>query len=50
VLQKPLKQTARTVYHVTGPWKKPVVDVIEKGPAKSDTRPSNTNKLAPANR
>ena len=42
VLQKPLKQTARTVYHVTGPWKKPKVDVVEKGPAKS----SNTNKPA----
>jgi len=40
VLQKPLKQTARTVYHVTGPWKKPKVDVVEKGPAKS----SNTAK------
>ncbi len=35
VLQKPLKQTARTVYHVTGPWKKPKVEVIEKGPAKT---------------
>jgi len=35
VLQKPLKQTARTVYHVTGPWKKPKVEVVEKGPAKS---------------
>lgn len=42
VLQKPLKQTARTVYHVTGPWKKPKVDVVEKGPAKS----SETNKPA----
>ncbi len=42
VLQKPLKQTARTVYHVTGPWKKPKVDVVEKGPAKS----SNANKPA----
>jgi uncharacterized protein (TIGR02099 family) len=35
VLQKPLKQTARTVYHVTGPWKKPKIDVIEKGPSRS---------------
>ncbi len=43
VLQKPLKQTARTVYHVTGPWKKPKVEVVEKGPAKSST----TNKPAP---
>jgi uncharacterized protein (TIGR02099 family) len=40
VLQKPLKQTARTVYHVTGPWKKPKVDVVEKGPAK----PANADK------
>ena len=32
VLQKPLKQAARTVYHVTGPWKEPKVEVIEKGP------------------
>jgi uncharacterized protein (TIGR02099 family) len=44
VLQKPLKQTARTVYHVTGPWKKPKVDVIEKGPAKSSStvKPNTT--------
>ncbi|MEO8003223.1 MAG: YhdP family protein [Arenimonas sp.] len=40
MLQKPLKQTARTVYHVTGPWKKPKVDVVEKGPAK----PTNSDK------
>jgi uncharacterized protein (TIGR02099 family) len=32
VLQKPLKQAARTVYQVTGPWKEPVIEVIEKGP------------------
>lgn len=35
VLQKPLKQTARTVYHVTGPWKKPKIEVVERGPSKS---------------
>jgi uncharacterized protein (TIGR02099 family) len=35
VLQKPLKQTTRTVYRVTGPWSKPKVDVIEKGPART---------------
>jgi uncharacterized protein (TIGR02099 family) len=35
VFQKPLKQTTRVVYRVTGPWSKPKVDVIEKGPAKS---------------
>lgn len=32
VLQKPLKQAARTVYHVTGPWKDPKVEVVERGP------------------
>jgi uncharacterized protein (TIGR02099 family) len=46
VLQKPLKQTARTVYHVTGPWKKPDVLVIEKGPAKSKTA-ANTEAAKP---
>jgi uncharacterized protein YhdP len=35
VFNKPLKQTTRVVYHVTGPWAKPVVTVIEKGPAKA---------------
>jgi uncharacterized protein YhdP len=35
VLQKPLKQTTRTVYRITGPWSKPKVDVIEKGPARA---------------
>ncbi len=32
VLQKPLKQAARTVYRISGPWKEPKVEVIEKGP------------------
>jgi uncharacterized protein YhdP len=35
VFSKPLKQTTRTVYRVTGPWSKPKVDVIEKGPARA---------------
>ena len=34
VLNKPLKQTTRVVYQITGPWKKPEVVVVEKGPAK----------------
>ena len=33
VLQKPLKQAARTVYRVTGPWKEPVIEVVERGAA-----------------
>jgi uncharacterized protein (TIGR02099 family) len=48
VLQKPLKQTARTVYHVTGPWKKPEVVVVEKGPAKGTAnRNQNAEVLKP---
>lgn len=35
VFQKPLKQTTRVVYRVTGPWQKPDVQVVERGPAKS---------------
>lgn len=42
VLQKPLKQTTRVVYRVTGPWQKPKVDVIERGPAKSAATPPDT--------
>jgi uncharacterized protein (TIGR02099 family) len=42
VFNKPLKQTTRVVYHVTGPWDKPEVKVVEKGPAKGDAR-SNAN-------
>lgn len=34
VLQQPLKQSTRVVYQVTGPWAKPVVKVVEKGPAR----------------
>lgn len=37
VLQKPLKEAARTVYSVTGSWKKPDVVVVEKGPPKLET-------------
>jgi uncharacterized protein YhdP len=32
VLQQPLKQAGRTVYRVTGPWKSPQMDVVERGP------------------
>jgi uncharacterized protein YhdP len=39
VFQKPLKQTTRTVYRITGPWKKPDVVVVEKGPAPREPTP-----------
>lgn len=35
VLQRPLKQTTRVVYRITGPWRTPVVKVIEKGPERT---------------
>jgi len=44
VFNKPLKQTTRVVYHVTGPWDKPVVTVVEKGPAKA---PATSNATSP---
>jgi uncharacterized protein (TIGR02099 family) len=49
MFNKPLKQTTRVVYHVTGPWEKPVVTVVEKGPAKGDaTSGSNPPPAATA--
>lgn len=44
VLQRPLKQSTRVVYQVTGPWAKPQVRVVEKGPA----RPPPARPAAPA--
>ncbi|KFN41394.1 YhdP family protein [Arenimonas oryziterrae] len=35
VLQKPLKQTTRVVYHITGSWKEPKVVVTERGPPRA---------------
>lgn len=34
VLQKPFKQITRTVYRVSGPWSKPQIDVLERGPGR----------------
>jgi uncharacterized protein YhdP len=42
VFNKPLKQSTRVVYHVSGPWDKPVVKVVEKGPAKGTPATSNS--------
>lgn len=36
VLQQPLKQVNRTLYRVEGPWSKPVLEVLERGPAKPE--------------
>jgi hypothetical protein len=33
MLQKPIKQTLRTLYRVQGSWSEPDIDVIERGPA-----------------
>lgn len=32
ILQRPLKRAARTVYHVTGPWSAPEVNVVTREP------------------
>ena len=42
IMQKPLKQTTRVLYHVTGPWAKPQVDVVERGPKR--TTPPTTSR------
>lgn len=34
LLNRPFKEMSRTVYHVTGAWKSPQVDVVERGPPK----------------
>ena len=49
VLQQPLKQSTRVVYEVTGPWQKPVVRVVEKGPARpaAPVRPKPTAAVPP---
>ena len=46
VLQQPLKEAARTVYHVTGPWAEPEVVVIEKGPPVA-ARDGSTDEAKP---
>jgi uncharacterized protein YhdP len=48
VLQNPLKQGTRVVYQISGPWQKPVVKVIEKGPAKAGAAPVATPPATPA--
>jgi uncharacterized protein (TIGR02099 family) len=44
MLQKPLKQQTRTVYRITGPWKKPDVVVVEKGPARDTDADKQRNR------
>ncbi|MCB1560353.1 MAG: TIGR02099 family protein [Xanthomonadales bacterium] len=34
MLQKPMKQMGRTLYHVGGSWEEPQIEVLEKGPAR----------------
>jgi len=47
VLQRPLKQTTRIVYRVTGPWQKPLVKVIEKGPSRAPATDAGSGSPAP---
>lgn len=41
LFQGPLKRASRTLYHVTGPWQDPQVEVLERGPAE---RPAAASK------
>lgn len=47
VLQRPLKQSTRVVYRVTGPWQKPQVKVIERGPDRGSETASSSQTTAP---
>jgi uncharacterized protein YhdP len=47
VLSKPLKQTTRVLYRITGPWAKPVVKVIEKGPRRGGPSTARSDDPAP---
>ena len=40
VLGKPLGELGAKTYHVTGPWKDPKVDVVEREDAKKDQSPA----------
>ena len=46
VLQRPLKQTTRVVYKVSGPWAKPVTKIIERGPSRSPPLPAKPSTPA----
>ena len=46
VLSKPLKQTTRVLYRITGPWAKPVVKVIEKGPRRGGATTARSDSPA----
>jgi uncharacterized protein YhdP len=43
IVQKPLKQTTRVLYHVSGPWAKPQVDVVERGPKRTPPPATSRN-------
>jgi uncharacterized protein (TIGR02099 family) len=49
VLQRPIKQMARTLYRVQGSWSTPAIDVIERGPARAERNARNgADEPAPA--
>lgn len=43
VLQQPIKQMARTLYRVQGSWTEPDIDVIDRGPARTERDASQTD-------
>ena len=46
VLQRPLKQTTRVVYEVTGPWEKPLVKVSREGRVARRRQPGGRRALS----
>lgn len=46
VLQRPIKQMARTLYRVQGSWAEPDIDVIERGPGRAERNARNEDDSA----
>ncbi len=47
VLQRPLGQMSRTLYHLTGSWAEPKTEVIERGPARRGERERRNSEAGP---
>ena len=46
ILQRPMKQIGRTLYQINGSWEEPLIDTLERGPARDvDGRRRRTDKV-----
>lgn len=50
VLSKPLGEIGAKTYHVTGPWKEPKVDVVDRNAVPTDAPPGPAAPLPPTTR